>query len=235
MQNLTPPQGDPQNVQHVWNYVHARDKEGNLLNPCDTVYGKVYGNVDCNEVNPMFWFSGDPVERVGWLDKTARDDRKFSSIGPLTLEKNKHVEIVLALVVGRGTNNLNSITVARENVQRAIQEYQNNFASMTYSPPPAIPVTNYLLYQNYPNPFNPTTTIRFELPQDGVVTIELFDILGQKVKTILNEFKDAGRYEVGFSSTGLASGVYIYQLRVSDPESGLGQVFITSKKMMLLK
>ena len=76
------------------------------LNPCDTVYGKVYGNVDCNEVNPMFWFSGDPVTKVGWLDKTARDDRKFSSIGPLTLEKDKPIEIILALVVGRGTNNL---------------------------------------------------------------------------------------------------------------------------------
>jgi hypothetical protein len=222
-----PRQGDPQNVQHVWNYVHAKDRQGNMLNPCDTLYGKVYGNVDCNEVNPMFWFSGDPVSQFGWLDKRAMDDRKFSSIGPLTLEKNKPAEILLALVVGRGTNNLNSITVARENVQRAIQEYESNFASMTYTSPPAIPVTSYLLYQNYPNPFNPTTTIRYELPQDGVVTIEVFDILGQKVKTILNEFKDAGRYEVAFSSTGLASGVYIYQLRVDD--------FITSKKMMILR
>jgi hypothetical protein len=222
-----PTQGDPRDSAHVWNYVFARERDGSLLNPCDTVYGKVYGNVDCNEVNPIFWFSGDPVERVGWLDKTARDDRKFSSIGPLKFEKNKPVEILLALVVGRGTSNLNSIIVARESVQRAIQEYHSNFASMTYSPPPAIPVTNYLLYQNYPNPFNPNTTIRYELPQDGVVTIEVFDILGQKVKTILNEFKRADRYEVTFSSSGLASGVYIYQLRVND--------FITSKKMVLIK
>jgi hypothetical protein len=85
----------------------------------------------------------------------------------------------------------------------------------------------FTLEQNYPNPFNPTTTIRYELPQDGQVTIEIFDILGQKVNTILNEFKNAGRYETVFSSTGLASGVYIYQLRVND--------FITSKKMVLIK
>ncbi|MCW9098342.1 MAG: T9SS type A sorting domain-containing protein, partial [Ignavibacteriaceae bacterium] len=147
--------------------------------------------------------------------------------GPLTLEKNKPVEIILALVVGRGTNNLNSITVAKENAQRAIQEYENNFASMTYTPPPPIPVTNYVLYQNYPNPFNPTTTIRYELPQDGVVTIDIYDILGQKVKTILNEFKKADRYEVTFNSAGLASGVYIYRMKVND--------FITSKKMVLVK
>ncbi len=72
---------------------------------------------------------------------------------------------------------------------------------MTYSAPPATnPVNSYVLYQNYPNPFNPTTTIRYELPQDGQVTIEIFDILGQKVKTLLNEYKKADRYEVTFSS-----------------------------------
>lgn len=220
-------QGDPQDVAQVWNYVQAKDRAGNLLDPCDTILGKVYGNVDCSEVNPLHWFSGDPVAEYGWLDNRAMDDRKFSSTGPLTLEKNKPVEIILALVVGRGTSNLNSITVARENVQRAVQEYQSNFATMTYIPPPPVPVTNYILYQNYPNPFNPTTTIRYELPQDGIVTLDIYDILGQKVKTLINEFKVEGRYEVILNSTGLASGVYIYQLRVND--------FITSKKMVLIR
>ena len=81
--------------------------------------------------------------------------------------------------------------------------------------------------QNYPNPFNPNTTIRYEIPQDGLITIEVFDILGQKVKTILNEFKSAGRYDVKFNSAGLSSGIYIYQLRADN--------FVTSKKMLLLK
>jgi len=150
------------------------------------------------------------------------------STGPFLLEKDKPQEIIIAYVIGRGTDPLSSITVARENVQRAIQEYQSNFASMTYTPPSATnPVSSYVLYQNYPNPFNPTTTIRYELPQDGVVTIEVFDILGQKVKTIINEFQKADRYEVTLNFAGLASGVYIYQLRVND--------FITSKKMVLLR
>ena len=220
-------QGGPRDIFQVWNYVHARDRGGYLLNPCDTLYGKVFGNVDCNQVNPMYWFSGDPVTREGWLDKLAMDDRKFSSIGPITLEKNKPVEIILALVVGRGTDELNSITVARENVARVIQEYESNFALMTYSPPPPInPVTDYMLYHNYPNPFNPTTTIRYEIPQDGVVTIKIYDILGQEVATLLNEFKKADRYEVEFNAAGLASGVYIYRIKVND--------FIESKKMILL-
>ena len=206
----------------------ARDREGNLLNPCDSAWGYVYGNINCSDVNPMFWFSGDPVNKVGWLDIQARDDRKFSSTGPFTLEKNKPMEIIIAYVIGRGTDPLNSITVARENVQRAILEYESNFSSMTYSAPPASnPVTSYTLYQNYPNPFNPTTRIRYELPQDGIVTIEVFDILGQRVGTLINEYQKADRYEITMSSAGLASGVYIYQLRVND--------FITSKKMVLVR
>jgi hypothetical protein len=99
---------------------------------------------------------------------------------------------------------------------------------MTYvSPPPTNPVTNYVLYHNYPNPFNPATTIRYEIPLDGVVTIDIYDILGQKVRTILNEFQKADRYEVNFNAVGLASGVYIYRMKVND--------FIESKKMILLR
>jgi hypothetical protein len=156
------------------------------------------------------------------------DHRNLISTGPFHLVENKSQDIIVAYVMGRGTDYFNSITVARENVQRAIQEYLSNFASLTYTPPaPTNPVNSYVLYQNYPNPFNPTTKIRYELPQDGQVTIEVFDILGQKVKTVINEFQKADRYEVKFSSTGLASGVYIYQLRVND--------FITSKKMIILR
>ncbi len=84
-----------------------------------------------------------------------------------------------------------------------------------------------MLYHNYPNPFNPTTTIRYELPQDGIVTIDVYDILGQRVRILLNEFKKADRYEVNFNAVGLASGVYIYRMKVNE--------FIESKKMVLVK
>lgn len=219
---------DPNTAVQARNYLLGRDRVGELPNPCTFVFGQVRGGVDCHQVNKYFWFSGDPVANVGWISTQNRDTRNLVSTGPFNLEKDRPQEIIIAYVIGRGTDYFNSITVARENVQRAIQEYQSNFASMTYTAPASTnPVNSYVLYQNYPNPFNPTTTIRYELPQDGVVTIEIFDILGQKVKTILNEFKKADRYEVTFSSAGLASGVYIYQLRVNE--------FITSKKMVLLR
>lgn len=223
-----PTQHAPTSVEYVWNYIKALDGEGNALNPCDTGYGKVYGNVDCNNINPLFWFSGDPLTQNGWLDNLAMDDRKFSSIGPFILEKSKPIEIILALVVGRGIDELNSITAARENVQKVFNEYKTNFESLTYSAPnPLDPSNNYILYQNYPNPFNPFTNIRFEIVHDGFVTLEIFDLLGQNVKTLLNLFMQADRYEIEFSGNGLSSGVYFYKLQVGD--------FVQIKKMILLR
>jgi hypothetical protein len=89
-----------------------------------------------------------------------------------------------------------------------------------------IPVT-YALAQNYPNPFNPNTTIRYQIPQDGIVTLKIYDILGSEIATLVNEEKLAGKYEVNFNASSLASGVYIYKI-----QSG---TFINSKKMILLK
>jgi len=219
---------DPNNAIEARNYLLGENRIGEYPNPCTWPFGQVRGGIDCHQVNPRLWFSGDPVADIGWISTQNRDTRNLISTGPFNLEKDKPQEIIIAYVIGRGTEPINSITVARENVQRAIQEYESNFASMTYSAPPATnPVRSYILYQNYPNPFNPITTIRYELPQDGVVTIDIYDILGQKVRTILNEFKKADRYEVTFNSVGLASGVYIYRMKVNE--------FITSKKMVLVK
>ncbi len=88
-------------------------------------------------------------------------------------------------------------------------------------------VENYDLAQNYPNPFNPSTTINYQIPEDGMVTMKIYDILGKEVKTLVNEEKPSGRYEAKFDANNLASGVYIYRIQVND--------FVSTKKMMLLK
>jgi len=85
----------------------------------------------------------------------------------------------------------------------------------------------YKLEQNYPNPFNPTTVISYQIPQQGFVTLKIFDVLGKEVATLVNEEKPAGVYEVSFNAVDLASGVYIYRMKVND--------FIQSKKMVLLR
>jgi sugar lactone lactonase YvrE len=85
----------------------------------------------------------------------------------------------------------------------------------------------YELSQNYPNPFNPTTNIKFSIPEQGFVSLKVYNTLGQEVATLLNEFKSAGTYQVDFDASKLSSGVYMYTLN-----SGK---FIISKKMLLMK
>lgn len=87
--------------------------------------------------------------------------------------------------------------------------------------------TDYALSQNYPNPFNPTTSIKYQLPKNGVVKISVYDILGAEVLKLVNEEKSAGYHEVQFNASDLASGVYIYRIQAKD--------FVQSKKMILLK
>ena len=85
----------------------------------------------------------------------------------------------------------------------------------------------YYISQNYPNPFNPTTTIKFDLPKDGLVSLEIFDILGRRISTLVNENKIAGSYEQPFNASSLASGVYIYKIQAGE--------FVSLKKMILLR
>jgi hypothetical protein len=90
-----------------------------------------------------------------------------------------------------------------------------------------ISLNNFELFQNYPNPFNPTTTIKYDLPVSGNVELVVYDILGRKVVSLINETKDAGRYEAFWNASNVASGIYIYQLKSNE--------FVSSKKMILLK
>jgi len=90
-----------------------------------------------------------------------------------------------------------------------------------------LPVKDYALEQNFPNPFNPTTTIKYQIPKQGNVTIKVYDILGSEVATLINDQQNKGRYEVKFDAGSLASGVYLYRLSVNDFES--------VKKMVLLR
>ncbi|MCF8262077.1 MAG: T9SS type A sorting domain-containing protein [Melioribacteraceae bacterium] len=87
--------------------------------------------------------------------------------------------------------------------------------------------TEYSLRQNYPNPFNPTTNIEFALPKSSNVTVKIFNALGQTVTTLVQEYKEAGTYQVDFDASKLSSGIYIYQIQADG--------FTSSRKMMLLK
>jgi hypothetical protein len=85
----------------------------------------------------------------------------------------------------------------------------------------------YELYQNYPNPFNPVTTIKYQIPKSGIVSLKVYNILGKEIKTLVNDEKTKGRYEIRFDASNLASGVYIYRIQVND--------YVSVKKMILVK
>ncbi len=100
-----------------------------------------------------------------------------------------------------------------------IEEEENNLAQPK----------QFLLQQNYPNPFNPSTTISYQLPKAGNVTLKVFDVLGREVATLVDEYRNAGSYNVQFTINNLqlSSGIYFYQLKSGD--------YFETKKMLLIK
>lgn len=222
-----PSVSNPQTVEEARYVMSGRDRYGMLLDPCNWPTSTVIG-VPCEEVNPIFHYSGDPVVPSGWISVYNSYDISWNNIGPFELPANEKVDIWTAYIVGRGNDNLNSITKLKEYTASAINFYNSNFTQLPVGidEVPVI-VDDYQLFQNYPNPFNPTTKIRYTIPKSGTVNLKVFNILGQEVKTLVNDFQRVGRYEVDFSSKGLASGVYIYRLQVNG--------FDQAMKMIILK
>ena len=87
--------------------------------------------------------------------------------------------------------------------------------------------TSYALYQNYPNPFNPSTIIKYDLPKASKVKIIVYNLLGQKVISLQDAYKPAGRYSISFNAGHLSSGVYFYTIE--------SEAFKKVKRMVLAK
>ena len=95
-----------------------------------------------------------------------------------------------------------------------------------YEYPPSLPL-KFILFQNYPNPFNLSTNIAYQIPERGNVSLKVYDMLGKEVTTLVEEYKDEGRYETNFAAGNLASGIYFYKLQAGS--------FVETKKMVLMK
>jgi hypothetical protein len=93
-------------------------------------------------------------------------------------------------------------------------------------PRPAVPA-EFALEQNYPNPFNPSTSIRFQLAEQGWVTLAVYDLLGREIAVLVDGQKPAGIYAVEFDARTLASGMYVYRLSAGS--------FTQARKMMLVR
>lgn len=157
------------------------------------------------------------------------------------------VIIIPAISLGQGSilptsgfvsnGNISLVFSAGETVVGKFENETMKLVSNPVSDLPVIPTSiegiddlpkKFGLSQNYPNPFNPSTTISYALPKASVVSIDVFNILGRKVGSLVNQRKAAGNHTVLFQAGNLSSGVYFYTLRIE------GKI-LKSQRMLLIK
>ncbi|MGA9118012.1 MAG: T9SS type A sorting domain-containing protein [Bacteroidota bacterium] len=198
-----------------------------------------------------FCLSGDPVKATdgsaGWVDGmnglTPQDRRIIMAVGPFTMSAGDTQEVVVAMMGGLGADRLSSISALRNVWSQVNAKYDGVIATAPGGTRPVDP-ESFSLEQNYPNPFNPTTVISGSVPpstgrdfgsngvRDGMlsdswVTLVVYDILGQKVATLIDERMPAGRFSVTFNAQRLSSGVYFYQMQAGS--------YVETKTMLLVR
>jgi hypothetical protein len=170
--------------------------------------------------------SGDPVTGTGWLDDAPDDRRMMASFGPFDFRPGDTQHVLIKLAVGQGADHLTSLTSLRE-----ILEYNPDITDVDDEATAILPL-EFRVHQNYPNPFNPATVIRYSLPARLDVEVSVFNVLGQRVVTLVQEAQPAGEHAVVWYGTdaanrAVASGVYFYRVHAGEE--------IQTRKMMLLK
>jgi protocatechuate 3,4-dioxygenase beta subunit len=150
------------------------------------------------------------------------DVRYYIATGPLTLPpaSEDSVVVAFAIVAGESLQDLQANTAAAQSKYNTIVSVDDEAES------DAIPKI-FSLLQNYPNPYNPSTTIKFTLPTPETVKLEVYNIVGQKIETMLKKPMPAGKHDVEFNAQNLSSGVYFYRIEAGE--------FQDVKKMILIK
>jgi len=170
------------------------------------------------------------IDSITISDANFMMDKNFFSVPPFSVKKIllqfnpemiKSYHAVLTVYSNVGTKTINITGIGKDNT---VNVNDKKILPLSFS-----------LEQNYPNPFNPSTKIIWQSPVSGWQTLKVYDLLGREVATLIDEYKQAGKYEIEFNLTqfgskdfsAITSGVYFYQLRAGD--------FIQSRKMILMK
>jgi hypothetical protein len=198
-----------------WNYLSH-----SLLDFIENTYYGIRGAVTDSHGNPvkaLVTITGHDADNSSIYSDSVTGSY-FRMIAPGTYSVSFSADSFL-------TQTVNNITVKKDSASILNIRLESNQKTMVSDQTGNI--CNYGLSQNYPNPFNPSTTINYQLPQSGKVSLIVYDILGREVSSLVNGFKSAGTYLVTFNSSSLPSGIYFYQLKVND--------YLSLKKMTLIK
>jgi hypothetical protein len=207
------------------------------------IYNSFYGNeatAYVPEVVPveLITFSSSVIDdnvTLTWMTATETNNSGFQIERCERLEARSEEWKSIGFVNGNGTTTeTKSYFYKDENLSAGKYQYrlkQIDFdGTFEYSNTIEVEITppaKFSLEQNYPNPFNPTTRISWQSPVSGWQPLKVFDVLGNEVAILVNEYKPAGKYEVEFNASKLSSGVYYYQLKTGE--------FSQTKKMTYLK
>ncbi|MCX8105765.1 MAG: YCF48-related protein [Ignavibacterium album] len=179
--------------------------------------------------------SGNSV-RLNWTTATELNNRGFEI---LRFNRNDNKWKAIGFVPGSGTTTEPksysftddfSLTPNLAHTLRYLLKQVDFDGSFTYSNEIEVEIINpyqFILHQNYPNPFNPNTMISWQSPVGSHQTLKVYDILGNEIVTLVDEYREAGRYKVEFDASTLPSGVYVYKLTAGS--------FVSSKKMIVVK
>lgn len=170
------------------------------------------------------WQTATEINNSGFEVQYSNDNESFEKIAFVpgfgtTTEKHKYSYIIESLNKGNHYFRLKQIDYdGTETLTNTVEVFIENRI-----------VKDFSLEQNYPNPFNPNTNIKFSIASGQFVQLKVFDLLGNEIATLVNQYKDAGIYQINFDADkyNLTSGVYIYKLKAGD--------FISTKKLSLIK
>ena len=175
--------------------------------------------------------AGDPVTGIGDLDDWTGDRWFLMSSGPFTFAPGDTQVVVGAKIIAQGADHLDAVASLRS-ADAWVQNFYDTLTSVERTGEYAVRPARHRLYQNSPNPFNEKTTIRFEIPQTGLVSLCIYNVSGQLLRELMHGYRNAGCYRVtwdGRDSLGrsVASGVYFYSLKATG--------YRETRKMVLLR
>ncbi len=196
------------------------------LNPC----GIPFRNPITNQIT-TYDYPGDACHRTGWYDSISSDRRYLQSTGPFYMNSGDTQTIAAAFIIGRGSNNFQSVCEVLSSSDLLKQAYYNGLCTSVNGLQTIsgnIPI-KYNLYQNYPNPFNPSTKIKFDVAgtHEQNVKLVIYDAIGQVVTTLIDYSMKPGSYETDWNGSDFSSGIYFFRLQAGD--------FVNTKKMVLIK